>query len=149
VVREEWQITPPYVDLEGYFFSADTIEELAGKLTGNKHQWRPMPGATLRETVERYNSFVNSGMDQDFGKVAPQYKIQAPPFYAAWATPCPTESFSGLRINVSGQVKDMKGRVIPGLYAAGASASGIRMHGLAKGLLFGRLAGIHAATRTV
>src|SRR5438876_5799438 len=36
---------------------------------------RPMPGATLRKTVERYNSFVDSGVDTDFKKPRPMYKI--------------------------------------------------------------------------
>ena len=36
-----------------------------------------------------------------------------------------------LRINTNAQVMDMKGHVIPGLYAAGESASAISMHGLA------------------
>src|SRR5207237_2041014 len=56
VTREKWQVKPPYVDPNGYFFSADTIEELATRIV-NEYQWRPMPGATLRKTVERYNSF--------------------------------------------------------------------------------------------
>ena len=46
-----------------------------------------MQGATLQATVERYNSFVDVGEDKDFGKPAPKYKIQTPPFYAAWGTP--------------------------------------------------------------
>ena len=86
VAREKWQVKPPYVDPEGYFFSADTIEELAKKIV-NEYQWRPMPPAALRETVERYNSFVDAGADADFKKPKPLHKIAKPPFYAAWHTP--------------------------------------------------------------
>lgn len=54
---------------------------------------------------------------------------------------------SGLRININSQVLDMRGETIPGLYAAGESASGIALHGIGKSVLFGRLAGLHAAAR--
>jgi succinate dehydrogenase/fumarate reductase flavoprotein subunit len=40
---------------------------------------------------------------------------------------------------------DLKGQVIPGLYAAGDSASGILLHGIGKATVFGRVAGAHAA----
>ena len=42
-----------------------------------------MDGATLQATVARYNTFVDTGTDVDFGKPRPMYKIQTPPFYAA------------------------------------------------------------------
>jgi succinate dehydrogenase/fumarate reductase flavoprotein subunit len=108
-----------------------------------------MPGESLLATVTRYNSFVDAGKDADFGKPTPTHKIETPPFYAAWATPPLHDVMSGLRINVNAQVMDMNGQVIPGLYAAGESASAISMHGLAKGVIFGRLAAIHAAKQPV
>ena len=46
--------------------------------------------ATLEATVARYNSFVDSGVDADFGKPTPAHKIMEPPFHAAWATPLRT-----------------------------------------------------------
>ena len=39
VAREKWNVKPPHVDPNGYFFSADTIEELAKKIV-NEYQWR-------------------------------------------------------------------------------------------------------------
>jgi succinate dehydrogenase/fumarate reductase flavoprotein subunit len=95
--------------------------------------------------VERYNSFVDEGVDRDFGKPTPLYKIQRPPFYAAWATPCVHDSYAGVRISTKGQVMDMKGQVIPGLYAAGEATGGYGQHGLGRAFCFGRLAGIDAA----
>ena len=71
VQREGWKVTPPHVDPEGYFFSANTLPELAAAIR-NEYQAKPMKGATLQATVERYNSFVDSGEDSDFGKPAPQ-----------------------------------------------------------------------------
>jgi urocanate reductase len=144
VAREKWQVKPPYVDPFGYFFSADTIEELAGKIV-NEYQWRPMPGATLRSTVERYNGFVDAAADADFKKPGPMYKIAKPPFYAAWHTPALHDSYTGIRINTKGQVMDLRGQVIPGLYACGDSAGGFGQHGICRAATFGRLAGFDAA----
>jgi hypothetical protein len=144
VTREEWDVKPPHVDPAGYFFSADTIEELAGRIV-NEYQWRPMPGAGLRKTVERYNSFVDSGVDTDFKKPRPMHKIAKPPFYAAWHTPALHDSYTGIRINTSAEVVDLHGKVIPGLYACGDSAGGFGQHGICRAATFGRIAGFHAA----
>jgi hypothetical protein len=144
VAREKWQTKPPHVDPDGYFFSADTIEELAGRIV-NPYQWRPMPGASLRKTVERYNSFVDSGIDADFKKPAPLHKIGTPPFYAAWHTPALHDSYTGIRINTDAQVMDVRGAPIPGLYACGDSSGGFGQHGICRAATFGRIAGFHAA----
>jgi succinate dehydrogenase/fumarate reductase flavoprotein subunit len=146
VTRQGWITKPPHVDpAGGFFFVADTLEELARTISGCPYQWRPMPGDALRAAVERYNSFVDSGVDLDFDKPTPTHKINTPPFYAAWATPALHDVMAGLRINTNAQVIDLHGQPIPGLYAAGECASGISQHGLAKSVLFGRLAGLHAA----
>src|SRR6202030_4037573 len=88
VKRERWNPQPPFVDTaNGYFFSADTVPELASQLTRNKYAKVPMRPDTLQSTVARYNSFVNMGQDSDFNKPTPKYKIQTPLFYAAWAEP--------------------------------------------------------------
>jgi hypothetical protein len=142
--REGWVCEPPFVDPDGWFFRANTLAELAGKIV-SKYQKEPLPGATLEGTVARYNSFVDAGTDADFGKPAPKYKIQAPPFYAAWSTPCLHDCLSGLRINGKAQVMDLYGHVIPGLYCGGESAGGFNQHGLARCLVQGRIAGREAA----
>jgi succinate dehydrogenase/fumarate reductase flavoprotein subunit len=145
VQREGWTPEPPYVDFaEGFFFKADTIAELAASIK-NKYQRVPMPPSNLEETVARYNSFVDSGVDEDFDKPTPQYKIQTPPFYAAWSTPVVHDTRAGLRINGKCQVVDFDGNVIPGLYCGGESAGGFSMHGLARCVVQGRLAGMNAA----
>ncbi len=148
VTREKWQVKPPYIDPAGYFFSADTIEELARKIV-NEYQWRPMPPAALKTTVERYNSFVDSGVDSDFKKPKPRYKIAKPPFYAAWHTPALHDSYTGIRINTNGQVLDLRGKPIAGLYACGDSAGGFGQHGICRAATYGRLGGWHAATQQV
>jgi succinate dehydrogenase/fumarate reductase flavoprotein subunit len=144
--REKWELAPPFVDIaRGYFFSADTLAELAGKVTMNGHQKAPMSAATLQETVTRYNSFVDAGKDEDFGKPTPRYKIQTPPFYAAWATPIIHDTLAGLRINEKCQVLDIFGKVIPGFYCAGESAGAFALHGLGRCIGTGYIAATHAA----
>jgi hypothetical protein len=144
VEREEWDVEPPNTD-PLFFFSADTLEELAAKLTENPYQKVEMPGANLVETVARYNLMVDVGVDVDFGKPAPKFKIETGPFYAAWSTPCIHDTYAGLRINMKCQVMDMHGQVIPGLYCGGESAGGCSQHGLARCVTQGYIAGAEAA----
>ena len=144
--REKWDPNPPSVDPDGYFYTADTIAELAPRIK-NPHQRKPISGAVLQETVNRYNAFVAAGADADFKKPTPMYKIEKPPFYAAWATPILHDTLTGLRTNTSGEVIDIHGAVIPGLYCAGELQGGFAQHGLARCMVFGRVAGRNAAKR--
>jgi succinate dehydrogenase/fumarate reductase flavoprotein subunit len=145
VAREKWDPKPPYVDYDqGFCFTANTIEELAKKIV-MKYQRVPMPPEALAATIARYNGFVESGADEDFGKPKPLYKIQKPPFYAGWATPVLHDTRAGLRINGKCQVVDMNGQVIPGLYCGGESAGGFSLHGLARATCQGFICGTNAA----
>jgi hypothetical protein len=144
VAREGWKVVPPHVDPDGYFFSANTLVELAAAIK-NEYQAKPMKAEVLQATVERYNSFVDLGEDKDFGKPEPKYKIQTPPFYAAWGTPVVHDTRAGLRINGKCQVIDMDGKVIPGLYCAGESAGGFNQHGMGRCATQGFISGINAA----
>jgi hypothetical protein len=141
VAREKWDPAPPNVDsASGFFFSAGSLAELAERVV-MKYQRVPMPPRNLEETVARYNSFVDSGVDTDFGKPTPLYRIATPPFYAAWATPVVHDTRAGLRINAKCQVIDMNGEVISGLYCGGESAGGFSQHGLARAACQGYIAG--------
>ncbi len=112
--REKWDPNPPYVDEEGgFFFRADTIEELAATIK-MKHQRLAMPPGNLRATVTNYNTFVFDGVDSDFGKPSPKYPILKPPFYAAWCTPVVHDTRAGLRIDAGCQVIDLQGKAITG-----------------------------------
>jgi len=110
-----------------------------------KYQRVPMPPANLEATVARYNSFVDTGVDEDFGKPTPMYKVARQPFYAAWATPVVHDTRAGLRIDAKCQVLDLNGDVIPGLYCGGESAGGFSQHGLARAVCQGYIAGNAAA----
>jgi succinate dehydrogenase/fumarate reductase flavoprotein subunit len=146
--REGWTVTPPYVDTEdGYCFSGNTIEELAANIV-NKHQRKPMPADALQNTVAKYNSYVSDGKDPDFGKPSPKYRIETPPFHAAWSTPVIHDSRAGLRIDAKCQVIDLNGYIIPGLYCGGESAGGFSMHGMGRCIVQGRIAGRNAAATT-
>jgi hypothetical protein len=147
VARESWDPTPPNVDFKaGFFFKADTLAGLASAIK-MQHQRVPMPPGNLEETVARYNSFVDSGEDIDFGKPKPLYKIAKPPFYAAWATPNIHDTRAGLRINARCEVMDMNATVIQGLYCGGESAGGFSQHGLARATCQGYIAGTNAAAQ--
>ena len=144
VQREGWKVVPPYVDPDGYFFSGNTLTDLAAAIK-NEYQAKPMKGEILQATVDRYNSMVDRGEDIDFGKPAPKYKIQTPPFYAAWGTVVVHDTRAGLRINAKCQVLDMKAEVISGLYCAGESAGGFNQHGMGRCATQGYISGINAA----
>ncbi len=145
VAREKWNPKAPDVDFAGgFFFQADSIGELAAKIK-MQYQRVPMPPENLEETVKRYNMFVDRGRDEDFGKPGPLFKIAKGPFYAAWCTPVLHDTRAGLRINAKCQVVDMSGEVIPNLYSAGEVAGGFSLHGLARCLTQGYIAGKQAA----
>ena len=57
---------------------------------------------------------------------------------------CTTRS-PGLRTNTNAEVIDTRGEIIQGLYAAGETQGGFAQHGLTRCIVFGRVAGKHAA----
>ena len=72
----------PYVaePSDGFFIKADTIAELAKKVTTNPYQKRPM--SYLEATAARYSALADKGKDEDFEKPV-LHRIDTPPFYAA------------------------------------------------------------------
>lgn len=144
VKREKWDLSPPATD-PLYFFSADTVAQLAAQIRKNPYQRVDMPARNLEATVARYNTIVDFGYDPDFEKPNPTHKIQTPPFYAAWATPVVHDTYAGLRINMKCQVLDFNGQVIPGLYCGGESAGGCSQHGQGRAITQGFIAGKEAA----
>jgi fumarate reductase flavoprotein subunit len=129
---------------KGRFIKGDTIIQLAEKLG--------MSGATLQETVTKYNEYLQDGKDADFNKKFT--KQMAPliegPFFALPQWPAIHHTQGGLRINTSAQVLDIWGKPIPRLYAAGEVTGGIEgSNRLAANaypdcMVIGRLAGRNA-----
>jgi len=131
---------------------ADTIEELASKIN--------VPPETLKDTLDKYNSYVDAGLDLEFGRIffkeyddplKPIVKINTPPFYAFESMGVILGTYCGITINKDLQVINVYGEVIPRLYAAGEVVGGV--HGVnyisgtavGKALIFGRVAGKNAA----
>jgi fumarate reductase flavoprotein subunit len=123
----------------GTLFRADTIEELAVKVG--------MDPATLKDTVDKYNSYVDAGFDPEFHKDTFSLKVEKAPFYATPRKPAVHHTMGGLKIDTKARVLSEYGQPIKHLYAAGEVAGGIhagnRLGGnaLADIFTFGRIAG--------
>lgn len=149
VERAGWSLQFPYVADNGYYFQADTIEELARRIEDG-HEFQRMPLKYLAETVASWNQYVADDRDPDFAREvdAPMHAIARPPFHALAIMIIWHDSFGGLRCNGKQQVIDMQGDVIPGLYAGGEAVGGFSKHGLGKGHVHGFIAGTNAAAET-
>ena len=128
-------------------WTAPTLKELAVKMGVDPEG--------LEKGVARYNSFVEKGKDEDFGKAARNLtkKIEHGPFWACYTGMTVHHTMGGLSCNVKAQVLDWQGNVVPRLYAAGEITGGIhgtnRVGGnaLADVFTFGRIAGESAAKK--
>lgn len=122
-----------------------------------------IPERELLMTVEKYNRCGSEGGDNEFGKAAEYLrKIESPPFYAIDCRidrkmfPSPCLTMGGLKIKgLTSEVVKADGTSIPGLYAAGRSASGVCSRSYVSGfsladcVFSGRNAGRHAAVRAL
>lgn len=128
----------------GTLFIGNTIEELAGNMG--------VPAEALKATIEEYNRAVETKKDK-FGRHdgVLVHKIEKPPFYSGRIAMARHHTMGGVRIDAQTHVLDRRGKVIPGLYAAGEVTGGIhgtnRVGGnaIADVFTFGRLAGENAA----
>ena len=125
-----------------------------------------LPTGSLEQTVARYNADAERGEDRHLHK----NKRWLRPLRAPFAAIDPRDGFDpgtggrpehhirgftlgGLHTTVDGEVLDVAGTPIPGLYAAGRAASGMHGEGyisgtsLGDGTFFGRRAGRAAAAR--
>lgn len=128
--------------------------------------------AGLAETIGRWNDHARRGVDPDFGRGDsahdrwwgdPAHKgerrgtlgpIDKAPYYAIELRSGALGTKGGPVTDVHGRVLDLDGEVVPGLYAAGnvmASPFGMTYGGaggtLGPAMVFGHLAGLHAATQ--
>ncbi|WP_031466589.1 FAD-dependent oxidoreductase [Sciscionella sediminilitoris] len=138
----------------GRTLRADSLEGLAG-MTG-------IPAGALTATVRRWNETLPHGHDPDFlrhrslaskGATGSPAPIAEAPFYAARLLPAELVcTHAGLAIDTRAAVRDERGEVIAGLFAAGEAGAGVlgqRYVGggnaVANALTMGRIAGANAA----
>jgi tricarballylate dehydrogenase len=142
---------------------AGSIEELAVKM-------HVSPGGLTR-LIEAFNASVKDGKASgpNLPKTASAYKIDTPPFYGFYPVrPALNHTLGGLMVNENSQVLKAEGTPIPGLYGAGTvmnwaygkahEVDGVTTYqgsyhagassGAGIALVFGRLAGKHAAEAT-
>ncbi|MBW1850656.1 MAG: FAD-dependent oxidoreductase [Deltaproteobacteria bacterium] len=145
-----------------YVERGDTVGELARKVG--------IDPEGLETTVERFNAFAKTGVDQDFQRGESAYDkyygdkdqkpspalgpIEKPPFYALPSYTGSIGTKGGARINTNAQALHVSGNPIPGLYAAGNAGAPVSGPGywgaggtIGPAMVFGYLAGRHAANR--
>jgi len=126
----------------------NTIEDLERSLG--------CPTGSLQQTVAYYNEHAARGDDPLFHKAADHLvPLLKPPFaaldYRTEAALYTVFTLGGLHTTVDGEVMTADGTLVPGLYAAGRTTSGLAAQGYSSGLsiadatFFGRRAGRAAA----
>lgn len=117
----------------GYLLEGRTIADLAAKIGTD--------AGVLSQTIERYNSFALTGIDEEFGRGASQLnrfngdqdnkpnpclrKIGPGPYYAVAVWPADLASSAGLRTDNLGRVLCSDDIPLQGLYAVGTDAASI------------------------
>lgn len=128
------------------YYQADTLEELGVRMNCSQQGFL--------DEIARYNGFVGSGADPDWGRdMTVVSKIEQGPFYAFPIVPQYYVTFGGVKTNTESEVLTEDNRVIPGLYAAGvvcgsyAEQEGLVYYGgFNQALAWGRQAGRNAAS---
>jgi fumarate reductase flavoprotein subunit len=134
---------------KGLARKADTVAGLAHAVN--------LDPVALNDTVQRYNGFVETGKDLEFGRkhligdIGALAPIAKAPFYIYPCTTALLSTYGGVTVDPQARVIDVRGAPIAGLYAAGEVTGGL--HGisylsgssLGKAAIFGRLAGANAA----
>ncbi len=153
------QVPQQWLD-SGYMIKAATLDELAAKCNIDR--------AGLLETVDRFNGFCKTGVDEDYGRGSrafdrchgdPTIKpnpnlgpIEEGPFYAVRMYPGDVGTAGGLVTDEFARVLKEDGSHIPGLYATGnctASVVGRCYPGAGSSIgasfVFGYIAALHAS----
>ena len=102
-----------------WVIKADTLEELAARM-GVKDV------NAFLDTIAKYNSV--KGTDQpepEYGVPNAQLSfVENAPFYAVMMVSLTAGTMGGIKTQITGEVLDYHGNVIPGLYAAGEASNG-------------------------
>ena len=141
-VRKNVKQTGAFFQL-GKVKQGKSLDELAKELS--------IPADALKATVARFNTMVEKGKDEDFGRHNFAQKIEGPNFYAIEVKPAIHYCMGGLKIDEKARVINTEGKVIKGLYAGGEVTGGVhganRLGGnsISETITFGRIAGEQAA----
>ena len=111
-----------------FMVTADSIEELAGKLG--------VDATTLQDTVTKFNEEVAAGTDE-FGRTLSAPLSEEGPYYALQMYIRYYASLGGLHINENMQVLNTAQEPVEGLYAAGEVVGGLEGDVYMGGTLFG------------
>jgi urocanate reductase len=120
-------------------FHEGSLEECAEFMGINK--------AGMKESLERYNGFVDSGKDEEFSRRGDLLEIKEGPFYIQTVAPAVHHTMGGVTIDSENHVMKKDGSIISGLFAAGEIVGGIhgtnRLGGnaITDILVFGKRAG--------
>lgn len=102
---------------QGSTLKADTLDELLGQMESQFG----VPKETAKATIERYNTYAENGVDEEFHKDPSRLlPIKTPPFYAQPGFIMPQTVLGGLRTNVNMQVCDEEDVPLEGLYNIGS-----------------------------
>lgn len=107
---ESWALLDSLAERNNCVYKADTIEELAEKMG--------VPADTLKQTIETYNGYAESGVDEDFGR-SNVVALSEGPYYAIYSIPYVIQIAGGILIDTSARVQDENDQTIVGLYACG------------------------------
>jgi fumarate reductase flavoprotein subunit len=138
-------------------FSAELDKEVAAGIVKKADTPRALaalikvPADTFEKTVAKWNEDAKAGADSDWGRRTLLDPLSTSPFYAYETFPVMFDTSGGVRVNTRSQVVNVRGKVIPRLYAAGVNmgglvgefypGSGTVLNGI---LTFGRIAGTNA-----
>lgn len=120
----------------GAWVRAETLGELAGLID--------VPAGALRDSVERFNGFAKTGVDEQFHRGEDEYDryfaaptdapnpclvpLEQPPYYAARVVLGDLGTKGGLRTDPHARVLRADGSPIAGLYAAGNTSASVMGH---------------------
>jgi len=133
-----------FYKFKGLVEDVETLENAAAKMG--------VDVSVLRHTISEYNVAADKGEDEFGKKVFPVRFPEDAHFYVAFTTPTLHYCMGGLAINEHAEVLREDDTPIPGLFGAGEVTGGVhgnnRLGGnsLLECVVFGRLAGQHAAT---
>lgn len=139
---------------QGWILTAPTLELLGEEINQHPDSRKPIDPAILTQTVHDWNAACARGYDAEFQRdPATMGPVVAPPFYAIPLYPGGPNTKGGLRADARRRVLDWNDEPIPRLYAVGEICSVFQFAyqgggNLAEGIVFGRVAGAHAAAET-